>query len=309
MIYISESKALHESFSDIWAEFFDWEYGPTVADPDAVRWLVSEDFLSPPDPNVAFRSMKDPPAFSHPDTTSSALWEHDDENLGKGHINAGVGNKLCFLVTQGDTFNGRTIEPMDEDLNASKEIVLELYYEARHTLPQTADYEDLHWALSRAGDVIGLSASQAESLQLACEAVEIAGRTVEIRSGDDTATRLLAFTSFGDAILYGEEARLITDAETLTPSADVPEFVVEDREGDVVALVRGAGDGQSSFAGDVVLKGAVSVYHGQAFPEPAAGKRALKVLDDEGNCVALIDEGGNIRVRGEIWIQGQKYND
>jgi len=50
----------------------------------------------------------------------------------------GVGNKLVYLLTDGDTFNGETINAMGEAT------VRDLYWETLQLMPVAPDYNDLY---------------------------------------------------------------------------------------------------------------------------------------------------------------------
>ena len=61
------------------------------------------------------RSLKNPPLYGQPDRmTSTAFVNADIDNDGGAvHDNDGVGNKTAYLISQGGTFNGRTITGID----------------------------------------------------------------------------------------------------------------------------------------------------------------------------------------------------
>ena len=202
LIYSNNSGAINESFSDIWGEFVDLSNGRGT-DTAAVRWLAGEDMA-----DGALRNMKNPPAFTHtwgsvtfadPDRMSGYLsnadltvekwdgshgWYGDGDGVcdagetcivldsGGVHINSGIGNKLAYLLTDGDKFNGYTVTGMG--ISA----VADLFYEVQvNTLFNTpaADYYSLHWALRQAAVNLGWSTASKNNLYRACKAVEIVG--------------------------------------------------------------------------------------------------------------------------------------
>ena len=112
---MNSSGAIKESFSDIWGEFIDQTNGrgtdttnilcdtsgrsPPI--PQSCDWLIGEDCIS----GVA-RSMSNPTLFGHPDRLQSPNYLNRSNDNGGVHTNNGVGNKLAYLLTDGDTFRG-----------------------------------------------------------------------------------------------------------------------------------------------------------------------------------------------------------
>jgi len=138
--------------------------------PAAVRWEIGEDLTG-----GALRDMSDPPAFGDPDRMGHPNFIQPVPNPNAGndyggvHTNSGVNNKLCFLLTDGDTFNGQTIA--GEGVAA----VADLYYEVNaNILTSGADYTDLYHALRQAAINLGWSSARRNKLYRACQMVEIA---------------------------------------------------------------------------------------------------------------------------------------
>lgn len=200
LVYANESGAINESFSDTWGEFTDLT-NTLGTDTTAVRWQIGEDL-----PGGIFRDMRNPQsrthnwgslAFSDPDRMSLILtngdltleqwdtatgWSGNGDGIcdagetcvlldeGGVHYNSGIGNKLVYLLTAGDTFNGYTITEMGIANVAS------LYYEVQtNILTSGEDYYDLHWALRQAAVNLGWSTAAKNNLYNACRAVEIVG--------------------------------------------------------------------------------------------------------------------------------------
>lgn len=171
LIYTNVSGAINESFSDIWGEFVDLA-NASGNDTAAVRWRVGEDLA-----NGGIRLMSFPGAtnisarFNDPDRLSSPFYQppSDTDDEGGVHSNSGVNNKLCYLLTDGDTFNGQTIY-------ANGTIAVEfLYYEAQaNLLTSGAGWGELYNALTQAAVNMGWSATNRNNLYRACLAVEIA---------------------------------------------------------------------------------------------------------------------------------------
>lgn len=163
LVYLNQSGAINESFSDVWGELIDQNNGGGTDTP-AVKWLMGEDV-----PGFgAIRSMIDPTSFGDPDRTGSPKFYTGPFDNGGVHINSGVNNKLCYLLTDGATFNGRTTVGM----GYAK--VADLYYEVQaNLLLSSADYLDLYDALTQAGINIGLTLAERDNVEQGCLAVEI----------------------------------------------------------------------------------------------------------------------------------------
>ena len=162
LIYSDQSGAINESLSDMWGEWID-QSNAAGSDGDEVRWLMGEDL-----PIGAIRDMADPPAFGDPDRMGSPNFYTGSDDNGGVHINSGVGNKLCYLLTDGDTFNGYTVTGMDVAMTA------ELFYECQtNLLTPASDYGDLYFAVTQAAVNLGWTQTQRDNLEQACLAVEI----------------------------------------------------------------------------------------------------------------------------------------
>jgi len=169
LIYSYQSGAINESFSDMWGEWIDQGNGDGN-DAAAVKWLLGEDV-----PVIgALRDMADPPQYTTwyggpmPDRYNSPYYYTGYEDYGGVHHNSGVGNKLCYLLTDGDTFNGYNIFAMGVSTAAA------LMYECQtNLLTSSSDYEDLGDALVQAGINIGLTSTKRTNVANACTAVEI----------------------------------------------------------------------------------------------------------------------------------------
>jgi len=168
LVYSYQSGAINEAFSDIWGEFVDLTNGKGTDTP-AVRWLMGEDT-----PGGAIRNMKDPTKFGDPDRRNSPLYYTGSYDNGGVHFNSGVINKLCYLLTDGDTFNGQTVTGL------GIEPVARLFYETQVApLPMAASFSDLYMFLGQATVNQGFDFEQRLNVRAACEAVEIAPLTGE----------------------------------------------------------------------------------------------------------------------------------
>jgi hypothetical protein len=163
LFYYYQSGAINESLSDVWGEFVDLING-RGNDSSSVRWLMGEDISI-----GAIRSMSNPPAYGDPDRigNSTYYWCAETDNGGV-HINSGVNNKAAYLLTDGGTFNGKTVT----GLGITK--VAKIYYEAQTNLLLSAsDYNDLYNLLQLAcTNLIGISGITSADCQEVKDAVD-----------------------------------------------------------------------------------------------------------------------------------------
>jgi len=172
LAYQNASGAINESMSDIWGEYVDLNNGRGT-DPDSLRWRIGEDRTGGP-----LRDMKTPGRYgSQPDRFNSPLYVAPTgtptvtNDFGGVHTNSGVGNKLCYLLTDGDTFNGWTITGLGGQ-------VIYLYYEAQtHLLTSSSNWNDLYYALRQGVLNLGWDLNAQNTVYKACAAVEIATST------------------------------------------------------------------------------------------------------------------------------------
>lgn len=177
LIYQGFSGAINESMSDVFGEFIDQLNG-AGDDRAGAKWWLGEDVLDPADTaelplarvgENAFRYMKDPTVFGDPDRLSSPNLISPLSGFDRGgvHINSGINNKLCYLLTDGDTFNGKTTYGMGITTVAT------LYYGAQFLLSQSADYYELYFVLGAVASEMGLSVADRLNIKAGAQAVEI----------------------------------------------------------------------------------------------------------------------------------------
>ena len=165
--YYYQSGAINESLSDVWGEFIDLTNGAGT-DTAAVRWKMGEDF-----PGLGvIRDMADPPAYGDPDKMTSAHYYTGSSDNGGVHENSGINNKAAYLITDGDTFNGKTVAGLGITKAAA------IYYEVQtNLLTSGSDYGDLHDYLYQGCLNIvgqdGITASDCNQVRDATDAVEM----------------------------------------------------------------------------------------------------------------------------------------
>jgi hypothetical protein len=176
IINSGESGAIAEALCDMWGEWIDQTNGAGNDAPD-VKWKLGEDRYG-----GAIRSMKNPPEFNcspyytcdqqHPDYYKrQGYWYEETETGGDhfAHHNNGVGNKLCYLLTDGDYFRGYTITGMGISKTA------DLFYECQTGLiPCACDYNDLYQVITYAAKTLEMTWDERVNIEEACQAVAIA---------------------------------------------------------------------------------------------------------------------------------------
>ncbi len=168
-----QAGAINESLSDVFGELIDHS-SATGNDAPEVRWLMGEDL-----PDGAIRSMSDPTLYDDPDRMTSSLYESGIDpdtgeivDAGGVHTNSGVNNKAAALMTDGGTFNGRTVTAL------GPERVAAIYYEVMtNLLTSGSDYVDLYHALGQACQNLvgthGIAATDCAEVEDAALAVEL----------------------------------------------------------------------------------------------------------------------------------------
>ncbi|MFN8634513.1 MAG: M4 family metallopeptidase [Chloroflexota bacterium] len=167
LFYFRQAGAINESLSDLWGEWIDQVNG-SGTDTPGVKWLLGEDV-----PVLgAIRNMANPPAFNDPDRMTSSNYYGSSLDNGGVHHNSGVNNKAAFLMTDGGTFNGKTVTGLGIDKTAK------LYYEAQtNLLTPGSDYGDLYTALQQACSTLTstgvMTVADCQQVQNAIDAVEM----------------------------------------------------------------------------------------------------------------------------------------
>lgn len=143
LFYYYESGAINESMSDVFGEFVDQANGINSfggAELPAANWAMGEDMNA-----GALRNMANPPLFSNPDSTQSAIYWTGTGDNGGVHINSGISNKAAYLMAAGGTFGGYTITALGNNKTSA------IYYEVNtKLLTSGADFQMLGAALVQA---------------------------------------------------------------------------------------------------------------------------------------------------------------
>lgn len=182
LYYWRQSGAINESMADVIGEIVDHRNPSSGDAPD--DWRSGEDLWFGAD-----RDLADPTwssggggqyARPQPDRmTSSYYVGHNDGDSAGVHTNSGVGNKTAYLISQGGTFNGQTINGIDgADQSLTKTATL--YLQAIPMLASGSDYADLALVLDQAcQQLIGGAALITKA---DCAEVHKAGLATELRT-------------------------------------------------------------------------------------------------------------------------------
>jgi len=193
LYYYYQSGAINESLSDVWGEFMD-QWNGKGNDAPEVKWLIGEDVTG----YGAFRDMRSPTNFGNPNKMTSEYYWCSEEDAGGVHTNSGVNNKAVYLMTDGGSFNGKTITGI------GYQKVARIYYKVQtDLLTSGADYLDLYnnvlLACSTLTGSNGITAGDCAQVKNALDAVEMnqqptscAANDVSFCPGNKTPTNIFS---------------------------------------------------------------------------------------------------------------------
>lgn len=171
LTYFSESGALNESFSDIFAVSVDFYTGINP------NWMIGENIISD---RPFIRSMSEPGSEElpvsrrQPDTYKGTYWEFTSADNGGVHINSGVQNYWFYLLCKGgtgtnDKGDNYSVTPIG--IEAASKIA---YRNLITYLPNSAQYIDAYFgSLSAAKDIYGEGSQEYKSVMDAWYAVGV----------------------------------------------------------------------------------------------------------------------------------------
>ena len=128
-----QADAINEGMSDVFGKFI----GITAGDPNdagANRWSIGAGSAI-----GVIRDMRNPQRFQQPDRVNGPFWVTDNPDP---HTNDGVVNKAAFLITDGATFNGRTVR----GLGVAKAV--QVWFGVENLLTPRSTFQDLGNALT-----------------------------------------------------------------------------------------------------------------------------------------------------------------
>jgi bacillolysin len=168
LIYLNESGALNEAFSDIMAASVEFFFQPAGNGPLKADYLTGEDVVRP----GGLRSMSDPRAFGDPDHYSQRYTGSEDN--GGVHINMGIGSNAFYLAIEGGT--NRTSNLSVQGVGgANREQIERVFYRAfTQLLPANATFATARLAtIQAARDLFGNNSNAERAVSQAWTAVGV----------------------------------------------------------------------------------------------------------------------------------------
>ncbi|MFK4427686.1 MULTISPECIES: M4 family metallopeptidase [Bacillus] len=159
LIYQNESGALNESMSDIFGTLIEYYNN---SNPD---YLIGEDLFF--QSGQALRSMSDPTQYGDPDHYSKRYTGTNQSKL--VHTNSGIINKAAYLVAEGGTHYGVTVNGIGKDKMGK------IFYRANtQYLTESATFSQTRQALVQsAADLYGTQSAEVTSVTKAFDAVGV----------------------------------------------------------------------------------------------------------------------------------------
>lgn len=150
LVYSNESGAMNEGLSDSFASAIDSD-----------DWLMGEEGIR------AIRSLQNPPQFGHPDSMVHTKFYCGSGDNGGVHINSGVLNKTYYLMSDGGTFNGCTMNGL------GREKAIKIIYKAITTYmngKSSGKYKDMYDAINLAcNDIHTAGSAECANVKAAME--------------------------------------------------------------------------------------------------------------------------------------------
>jgi bacillolysin len=168
LIYLNESGALNEAFSDIMGTAVEFFYQPPGSGNLRADYLCAEDVVKP----AGIRSLADPQAYGHPDHYSRRFLGTADD--GGVHINSGIANHAFYLAIEGGT--NRTSGSSVQGVGAgNREQIERVFYRAfTQMLPANATFADARQAtIQAARDLLGANSAAERAVTQAWTAVGV----------------------------------------------------------------------------------------------------------------------------------------
>ena len=161
LVYENESGALNEALSDVFGTLVEYYNGEN---PD---FEVGEDIYTPGTPGDALRSMSDPTKYGDPDHYSNRYTGTADN--GGVHTNSGIINKAAYLLSEGGTHYGVTVNGVGKDKMG------DIYYRMNTVyLTSSANFSQARSAAVQAAtDLYGASSAEVTSVNQSFDAVGI----------------------------------------------------------------------------------------------------------------------------------------
>jgi thermolysin len=168
LIYLNESGALNESFSDIMGTAVEFMFQPAGSNQMQADYLCGEDAVRP----AGIRSLANPNAYGHPDHYSVRYTGTADG--GGVHINSSISNHAFYLAVEGGTnrISGRTVQGVGGANRVQMETIF--YRAMTQLLPRSATFAMARAAtIQAARDLYGANSAAERALTEAWTAVGV----------------------------------------------------------------------------------------------------------------------------------------
>lgn len=168
LIYLNESGALNEAFSDIMGTAVEFFYQPPGSGNLRADYLLAEDVVKP----GGIRSMASPTMFGHPDHYSIRYRGTADN--GGVHINSGIANHAFYLAIEGGTnrVSGIAVQGVGA---ANRQQIENVFYRAfTELMPSSATFSIARAAtIQAARDLHGANSNSERAVTQAWTAVGV----------------------------------------------------------------------------------------------------------------------------------------
>ncbi|MEI4831934.1 M4 family metallopeptidase [Bacillus sp. FJAT-53711] len=161
LIYQNESGALNEAISDIFGTLIEYYDN---RNPD---WEIGEDIYTPGTAGDALRSMSDPTKYGDPDHYSKRYTGTSDN--GGVHTNSSIINKAAYLLANGGTHYGVTVNGIGNDKVGA------IYYRANTVyFTQSTTFSQARAGLVQAAaDLYGANSAEVAAVKQSYDAVGV----------------------------------------------------------------------------------------------------------------------------------------
>lgn len=170
LIYMNESGALNESFSDIMSAGVEFFFMPSGAGVLQADYLVAEDVVRGPTNGI--RSLASPGTYGHPDHYSIRFRGTNDN--GGVHVNSSISNHAFYLAIEGGTnrVSGLGVQGVGSANRLQIETVF--YRAVTQLLPSNATFAMARAAtLQAARDLYGVGSAAERAMTEAWDAVGV----------------------------------------------------------------------------------------------------------------------------------------
>jgi bacillolysin len=168
LIYMNESGALNEAFSDIMGTSVEFYFQPAGSGNLRADYLIGEDVVKP----GGIRSMENPAAYGDPDHYSRRFTGPEDN--GGVHINSGIANHAFYLAIEGGTnrTSGLSVQGVG---GGNREQIERAFYRAfTQMLPANATFSVARSAtIQAARDLFGANSNAERAITQAWTAVGV----------------------------------------------------------------------------------------------------------------------------------------